>query len=142
MMSNSPPWDNMKFSLRGLSETRNKFFGTLENVYRFMASYANIDGFKHDEALIPVAERSELDRWIISRLNTALGAVDRAFDDYDGTRAARVLEVFIDELSNWYIRRSRPRFWAAKKGPQAAAGGAVVSEADKPINAWSPSRKP
>ncbi len=115
MMSNSPPWDAMKFSPRGLTATRNKFFSTLENVYRFMASYANIDGFRYAEAQIPVADRLELDRWILSRLHSTVGAADSAYHDYDATRAARALEQFVDELSNWYVRRSRPRFWAAKK---------------------------
>ncbi|MBI5618090.1 MAG: isoleucine--tRNA ligase [Gammaproteobacteria bacterium] len=128
MMSNSPPWDNMRFSLRGLAETRSKFFSTLENVYRFMASYANIDGFRHEEATIPLAGRKELDCWIVSRLNTTVAIVDEAYGQYDATRAARALETFVDELSNWYIRRSRPRFWAAKK---AAADGVVISEHDK-----------
>lgn len=127
MMSNSPPWDNMKFSMRGLSETRNKFFGTLENTYRFMASYANIDGFRYADDVIPVGARSELDRWIISRLNTCLSETDAAFEAYDATRAARQLETFVDELSNWYIRRSRPRFWAAKK----SSGAVDVSDEDK-----------
>jgi isoleucyl-tRNA synthetase len=115
MLSNSPPWDNMKFSTRGLTETRNKFFSTLENVYRFMASYANIDGFNFSEEPIPTADRSELDRWVLSRLNSTINVVDNAFENYDATRAARAIESFVDELSNWYIRRSRPRFWAAKK---------------------------
>lgn len=128
MMSNSPPWDNMRFSMRGLVETRSKFFSTLENVYRFMASYANIDGFRHEEPAIPVAERKELDAWIISRLNTTAAIVDEAFGQYDATRAARALETFVDELSNWYIRRSRPRFWAAKK---TAGDGVVISAHDK-----------
>ncbi|MGR8948428.1 MAG: isoleucine--tRNA ligase [Gammaproteobacteria bacterium] len=127
MMSNSPPWDNMKFSMRGLAETRNKFFGTLENVYRFMASYANIDEFTHGEKSLAVAARSELDRWIISRLHSCLKEVDDAFDNYDATRAARSLEMFVDELSNWYIRRSRPRFWAAKK----STGEVDFSDEDK-----------
>lgn len=126
MLSNSPPWDNMKFSLRGLAETRNKFFSTLENVYRFMASYANIDGFNHDEAKLQLTERSELDRWILSRLNSTIRAVDSAFDGYDATRAARAVEMFVDELSNWYIRRSRPRFWAAKK-----TGESQIDDQDK-----------
>ena len=115
MLSNSPPWDNMKFSVRGLTETRNKFFSTLENVYRFMASYGNIDGFQYTDAPIPVADRTELDRWILSRLNSTIETVDASFNNYDATRAARAIEEFVDELSNWYIRRSRPRFWAAKK---------------------------
>ena len=115
LMSNSPPWDNMKFAPRGLAETRNKFFSTLENSYRFMASYANIDGFSHAEARLENNTRTELDQWILSRLNSTIEMVDTAYADYDATRAARALEAFLDELSNWYIRRSRPRFWAAKK---------------------------
>lgn len=128
MMSNSPPWDNMKFSLRGLAETRNKFFSTIENVYRFMSSYANIDGFRHVEARIPCAERKELDRWILSRLNSTLTTVDVALEQYDATRAARALEQFVEEFSNWYVRRSRPRFWAAKK---QSSDGVAVTEHDK-----------
>ncbi len=120
MMSNSPPWDNMKFALRGLVETRNKFFSTLENVYRFFASYANIDGYTGHEARIPLAERKELDRWIRSRLNATVAVADQAYAEYDATRAARAVEAFVEELSNWYIRRSRDRFWASRKG--AAAG--------------------
>jgi isoleucyl-tRNA synthetase len=132
MMSNSPPWDNMKFSTRGLSETRNKFFGTLENVYRFMASYANIDGFRYENNVVPVAHRSELDRWVISRLNSCLADTDTAFEAYDATRAARHLETFVDELSNWYIRRSRPRFWAAKKSNAEKSNDSVdISDQDK-----------
>ena len=125
MMSNSPPWDNMKFSERGLRETRNKFFNTLENVYRFMASYANIDGFRYTEDNISLPERTELDQWILSRLNTTTRDVDNAYAGYDATRAARAVEQFVEELSNWYIRRSRARFWAAKKDTLA------VSDRDK-----------
>ncbi|MBI2799564.1 MAG: isoleucine--tRNA ligase [Gammaproteobacteria bacterium] len=121
LMSNSPPWDNMKFALKGLTETRNKFFSTLENSYRFLASYANIDGFSYAERRIPVTERLELDRWIMSRLNSTIEVTDRAYEAYDATHAARTVEAFVDDLSNWYIRRSRPRFWAAKK-----AGGDVT----------------
>jgi isoleucyl-tRNA synthetase len=115
LMANSPPWDNMKFAQRGLAETRNKFFSTLENSYRFFASYANIDGFRFQENPVPPHARTELDRWILSRLHSTVLAVDTAYAEYDATRAARALEEFIEELSNWYIRRSRPRFWAAKK---------------------------
>lgn len=122
LLSNSPPWDNMKFSERGLAETRGKLFGTLENVYRFMASYANIDGFHCAEAALPVAARSELDQWILSRLNTTAARSDEAYAAYDATRAARAVEQFVDELSNWYIRRSRPRFWAGKKAGDTASG--------------------
>ena len=127
VLSNSHPWDNMKFSERGLVETRRKFFNTLENVYSFMASYANIDQFRYEEARIPVASRTELDRWIMSRLNTSAAEVDRSFSDYDPTDAVRAVERFVDDLSNWYIRRSRPRFWKEKK----ARSDAVVSDHDK-----------
>jgi len=116
MMSNSPPWDNMKFAPRGLQETRNKLFSTLENVYKFFSSYANIDGFDGREPVVPGAARMELDQWILSRLNSTIAAVDDAYDGYDATRAARAVETFVEELSNWYIRRSRSRFWASRKG--------------------------
>ncbi|MGH8596097.1 MAG: isoleucine--tRNA ligase, partial [Gammaproteobacteria bacterium] len=125
MLSNSPPWDDMKFSLRGLTETRNKFFSTLENSYRFMAAYANIDGFTFNEARIPITVRAELDQWIASRLHSTIALVDAAYAAYDATRAARAIETLVDELSNWYIRRSRPRFWAAKKATRG------VSDHDK-----------
>lgn len=128
MMSNSPPWDSMKFSERGLTETRGKFFGTIENVYRFLASYANIDGYTCAEAAVPPAERTELDRWILSRLNSTIAAADEALDAYDLTRAARAVERFVDELSNWYLRRSRHRFWAGKKDSD---GSVAVSETSK-----------
>lgn len=111
MMSNTPPWENIKFSERGLVETLRKFFNTLENVYSFFATYANIDGFRYSEARIPVSERTELDRWIMSRLNSTVRFVDEALGDYNPTRAARAIERFVEELSNWYIRRSRRRFW-------------------------------
>ncbi|MCS3904225.1 isoleucyl-tRNA synthetase [Methylohalomonas lacus] len=126
MTSNSPPWESMKFSLRGLTETRRKFFSTLENVYSFFASYANIDGFHCDEERLPVSARSELDQWIMSRLNTTIANMDAAFDRYESTTAARALETFVDDLSNWYIRRSRRRFWKAKPGR-----GGIVSDTDK-----------
>ncbi|MEE2982002.1 MAG: isoleucine--tRNA ligase [Pseudomonadota bacterium] len=132
MLSNSPPWDSMKFSERGLTETRGRFFGTIENVYKFMASYANIDGFTFAETVVPVAERSELDQWILSRLNSTAHVVDRAFEAYDCTRAARAMEQFVDELSNWYIRRSRYRFWAGKKATDQTV---AVSDEGK-INAY------
>ena len=124
MMSNSPPWEDIKFSERGIVEVQRKFFSTLENVYNFFATYANIDGFRYEQAHIPVAERPELDRWIISRLNTTVGLVDAAYDAYHPTRAARPVERFVDELSNWYIRRSRRRFWSSK-----ASGNGVETDA-------------
>ncbi|MFT4605347.1 MAG: isoleucyl-tRNA synthetase [Rhodothermales bacterium] len=116
MMSNAPPWENLKFSERGLSETQRKFFGTLSNVYAFLATYANIDGFTGEEPSVPVSERPEMDRWILSRLTATVSKVDDAYETYNPTRAARAVETFVDELSNWYIRRNRRRFWSAKAG--------------------------
>ncbi len=124
MMSNTPPWENIKFAERGLIDSFRKFFSTLENVYSFFATYANIDGFTYDAKRIPVGERTELDRWITSRLNTTIIEVDAALDDYNPTRAARAVETFVEELSNWYIRRSRRRFW------KDAAGDAGDGTAD------------
>ncbi len=111
MMSNTPPWEDLKFSDQGLRDTFRKFFSTLGNVYNFFATYANIDGFRYAEERVPVAERAELDRWIMSRLNTTIAEVDEALEVYHPTRAARAVERFVDELSNWYVRRSRRRFW-------------------------------
>lgn len=116
MMSNAPPWENLKFSERGLSETQRKFFGTLANVYSFFATYANIDGFTGSEAAIDGVSRPEMDRWILSRLARTVEQVDEAFDAYNPTKAARAVEQFVDELSNWYIRRNRRRFWSARTG--------------------------
>jgi isoleucyl-tRNA synthetase len=116
MMSNAPPWENLKYSERGLAETQRKFFGTLANVYSFFATYANIDGFSPADSRIPVDERPEMDRWILSRLFRTQGLADRAYSQYNPTRAARAVEAFVDELSNWYIRRNRRRFWSAQVG--------------------------
>ncbi len=127
MMSNTPPWENLKFAERGLLDTKRKFFGTLQNVYSFFATYANIDGFEGREDRIPVADRTELDRWVISRLNSSIKAVDEAYASYHPTRAARALERFVEELSNWYIRRSRRRFWSAKN----TNGNQAESDLDK-----------
>src|SRR5699024_4086306 len=115
MMANSPPWENTKYADRGLRETRTKVFGTLENVYSFFATYANIDGFDPDVAAPAVTERPELDRWILTQLQTIIAETTAAFDDYNPTRAARAVEAFIDALSNWYIRRSRERFWSGAR---------------------------
>jgi len=111
MMSNSSPWDNLKFSEDGLKETQRKFFNTLVNTYSFFAMYANIDEFNANSAHIPVPDRPEIDRWIISRLNTTIKQVEQYFDEYEPTRAAREMETFVEELSNWYVRRNRRRFW-------------------------------
>ncbi|MES2651798.1 MAG: isoleucine--tRNA ligase [Bacteroidota bacterium] len=113
MISNASPWDNLKFNLEGLDEVRRKFFGTLYNTYSFFALYANIDKFEIDlNNQTPVAERSELDRWILSLLQTLIIEVDESYNAYEPTKAARAIQTFVDEhLSNWYIRLSRRRFW-------------------------------
>ncbi len=112
MITNSQPWDNLKFDLEGIAEVQRKFFGTLYNTYNFFALYANIDGFSYAEAEIPFAERPEIDRWIQSELNSLIKNVDEAFADYEPTRAGRLITDFVNEhLSNWYVRLSRRRFW-------------------------------
>jgi isoleucyl-tRNA synthetase len=113
MISNANPWDNLKFDTEGIAEVRRKFFGTLYNTYAFFALYANIDRFEIDHNnLTPVAERSELDRWILSLLQNLIAEVDESYAAYEPTRAARAIQSFVDEhLSNWYIRLSRRRFW-------------------------------
>lgn len=113
MIANANPWDNLKFDTSGILEVRNKFFGTLFNTYNFFATYANIDGWRADDAPpVPLQQRNELDRWIISRLNTLVSDYRSAMDEYEPTRAARAVELFVDEhLSNWYVRLSRRRFW-------------------------------
>ena len=112
MISNSNPWDNLKFDLIGVDEVKRKFFGTLYNTYSFFALYANIDGFKYDEKEIEFDQRPELDRWILSELNSLIVNVDEYYNDYEPTKAARAINSFvIDNLSNWYVRLSRRRFW-------------------------------
>lgn len=113
MLSNSDPWDNLKFDIEGVAESQRKFFGTLYNTYSFFAIYANIDGFEFDAATItPVAQRTELDRWIMSKLNSLIKTVREKMDDYDATPAVRAIEEFTsDHFSNWFIRLSRRRFW-------------------------------
>ncbi|MNQ02107.1 Isoleucine--tRNA ligase [compost metagenome] len=112
MISNANPWDNLKFDLEGIAEVRRKFFGTLYNTYSFFSLYANIDGFKYEEAEIPLNERPEIDQWIISELNTLIKDVDSYYADYEPTKAARAISDFLQEnLSNWYVRLCRRRFW-------------------------------
>lgn len=111
MMSNSAPWENLKFSEDGLKEVQRKFFSTLINTYSFFAMYANIDEFTYSGAQIPVQDRPEIDQWIISRLNTTIKLVEEYFEAYEPTKAAREMETFVEELSNWYVRRNRRRFW-------------------------------
>jgi isoleucyl-tRNA synthetase len=112
LISNSQPWDNLKFDNSGIDEVRRKLFGTLYNTYAFFALYANIDGFTYREEEVPMDERQEIDRWIISLLNSLVKEVDESFSDYEPTKAARAIQAFVDEhLSNWYVRLCRRRFW-------------------------------
>ncbi len=112
MISNANPWDNLKFDIEGVEEVKRKFFGTLYNTYSFFSLYTNLDGFKYEEADIPLEERPELDRWILSELNTLIQKVDEYYADYEPTKAARAISDFTqDYLSNWYVRLSRRRFW-------------------------------
>ena len=115
MIANSDPWDNLKFDVEGVDEVRRKFFGTLYNTYSFFALYANIDGFTGKEAEVPMERRPEIDRWIISLLNTLVKDVTNALEDYDPTPAARAIQEFVGEnLSNWYVRLNRKRFWGGE----------------------------
>ena len=112
MISNSQPWDNLKFDRDGVDEVRRKFFGTLYNTYSFFALYANVDGFTGREEEVPVERRPEIDRWIISLLNTLVKNVTESLENYDPTPAARAIQEFVGEnLSNWYVRLNRKRFW-------------------------------
>ncbi|MDP2423916.1 MAG: isoleucine--tRNA ligase [Bacteroidales bacterium] len=112
MITNSQPWDNLKFDLEGVAEVQRKFFGTLYNTYNFFALYANIDGFVYQEKEVPYNERPEIDRWILSELNTLVQLADEFYEDYEPTKAGRAIQDFVDEhLSNWYVRLSRRRFW-------------------------------
>jgi len=112
MITNSQPWDNLKFDIEGVDEVRRKLFGTLYNTYSFFALYANIDHFEYKEADLPIAQRPEIDRWILSELNSLVKTVDSAFADYEPTRAGRAIAEFVDaNLSNWYVRLCRRRFW-------------------------------
>ncbi|MBE2230645.1 MAG: isoleucine--tRNA ligase [Chitinophagaceae bacterium] len=112
LITNASPWDNLKFDIEGIREVQRKFFGTLYNTYQFFALYANVDGFAFKEAYIPLAERPEIDRWILSSLNTVVKKATAYMDEYEPTQAGRVIEDFVDEqLSNWYVRLCRRRFW-------------------------------
>ncbi|WP_369048134.1 isoleucine--tRNA ligase [Tenacibaculum sp. UWU-22] len=112
MISNANPWDNLKFDIGGIEEVKRKFFGTLYNTYSFFSLYANIDGFNYSEQDIPLTERPEIDRWILSELHTLIKKVDEAYNDYEPTRATRLINTFVlDHLSNWYVRLCRRRFW-------------------------------
>jgi len=117
MISNANPWDNLKFDIEGVVEVKRKFFGTLYNTYSFMALYANIDAFDYSEADIPLKDRPEIDQWILSELHTLIKNVDEAYGDYEATRAARMISDYVQEnLSNWYVRLCRRRFWKGDYG--------------------------
>ncbi|GLB53936.1 isoleucine--tRNA ligase [Neptunitalea chrysea] len=117
MISNANPWDNLKFDVEGIAEVRRKFFGTLYNTYSFFSLYANIDNFTYAEPDVPLEERPEIDRWVLSELHTLIKKVDEAFADYEPTRAARAISDFVQEnLSNWFVRLSRRRFWKGEYG--------------------------
>jgi isoleucyl-tRNA synthetase len=112
MISNAQPWDNLRFNEEGIGEVHRKFFGTLYNTYSFFALYANIDGFAYAEKEIPVSERPEIDRWVLSELHSLIRVADESYADYEPTRAARAIQDFVTEhLSNWYVRLCRRRFW-------------------------------
>jgi isoleucyl-tRNA synthetase len=122
MIANANPWDNLKFDIEGVAEVRRKFFGTLYNTYSFFALYANIDGFKYNETEVPLAERPEIDRWILSELHTLIQLVDEAYAEYEPTKAARAISDFVQEnLSNWYVRLCRRRFWKGDYGTDKIA---------------------
>ena len=112
MITNASPWDNIKFDIDGIEEVRRKFFGTLYNTYSFFALYANVDGFDYSEPDVDWKERPEIDRWILSLLNSLVKDVDGFLDTYEPTRAGRAISDFVnDNLSNWYVRLNRRRFW-------------------------------
>ena len=122
MIANANPWDNLKFDIEGVAEVRRKFFGTLYNTYSFFSLYANIDNFTYAEAEIPLEERPEIDRWVLSELNTLIKDVDSFYADYEPTKAARAISDFVQEnLSNWYVRLCRRRFWKGEYGTDKIA---------------------
>ncbi|MFT4664514.1 MAG: isoleucyl-tRNA synthetase [Polaribacter sp.] len=130
MIVNSPPWVNLKFDTDGIIEVRNKFFGTLFNTYKFFAGYANIDNFVFDDSnLTPVSERPEIDAWIMSKLNSMIKNYTEAMDDYEPTKACRFVESFVvDDLSNWYVRQCRRRFWKGEMSPDKKAAYETLYE--------------
>jgi isoleucyl-tRNA synthetase len=130
MVSNAQPWDNLKFDIEGITEVRNKFFGTLYNTYNFFAMYANVDGFQQDEMnQTPMTDRIELDRWVLSRLHSLVAEVSACYSDYEPTQAARAIEKFVDsDFSNWYVRLSRRRFWKGEMSDDKKAAYETMYE--------------
>ncbi len=130
MIWNANPWDNLKFDVKVLEEVRRKFFGTLYNTYGFFSLYANVDGFTHKEDDVPYKERPEIDRWILSELNTLIDRVTGFYDDYEPTKVARAIQKFvIDDLSNWYVRLSRRRFWKGEYGTDKISASQTLYKA-------------
>jgi isoleucyl-tRNA synthetase len=129
LVTNASPWENLKFDLKGIEEVQRKFFGTLYNTYQFFALYANVDGFAFKEAYISLEMRPEIDRWILSSLNTLVKKATAAMDDYEPTQAGRLVEEFVDEhLSNWYVRLCRRRFWKNELGADKLAAYQTLYE--------------
>ncbi len=129
LVTNASPWDNLKFDIDGIQEVQRKFFGTLYNTYQFFALYANLDGFQYKEPDIPLSERPEIDRWILSSLHTLVKEVHTAMEDYEPTAAGRLIEDFVDEqLSNWYVRLCRRRFWKGEYGNDKIAAYQTLYE--------------
>ena len=129
MISNAQPWDNLKFDEGGVVEVQRKFFGTLYNTYSFFVLYANIDGFNYSEDDVPISERTELDRWILSELNTLIKEVEGNYESYEPTRAARLIQDFVmDKLSNWHVRLSRRRFWKGEYNTEKVAAYQTLFE--------------
>ena len=138
MISNSNPWDNLKFDVSGIEEVRRKFFGTLHNIYSFFSLYANIDKFKNEEKIIDYNERCELDRWIVSELNTLIKEVNHAYENYEPTKSARLISKFVqDNLSNWYVRLSRRRFWKGEYNTDKIAAFQTLLECLKTVSILS-----
>ncbi|TVP50000.1 MAG: isoleucine--tRNA ligase [Mongoliibacter sp.] len=130
MLSNANPWDNLKFNLEGVADVQRRFFGTLQNTYNFFALYANLDDFAYDKSKsIPVSERAELDQWIISKLQSLIAEVEGAMDNYDATKATRAIMNFtVDQLSNWYVRLARKRFWRGEMNTDKQAAYETLYE--------------
>jgi isoleucyl-tRNA synthetase len=129
MISNAQPWDNLKFDEAGIQEVQRKFFGTLYNTYSFFALYANIDGFSHTESEVAIENRTEIDRWILSELNTLIKEVEGNYEDYEPTRVARLIQDFvIGKLSNWHVRLSRRRFWKGEYNTEKVAAYQTLFE--------------
>lgn len=130
MLSNANPWDNLKFNLDGVTEVQRRFFGTLQNTYNFFALYANLDAFVYDKSkAVPVGKRAELDQWIVSKLQSLISEVEEAMDNYDATKATRAIMSFtVDQLSNWYVRLARKRFWRGEMNADKQAAYETLYE--------------